>query len=573
MALLFLCLIFGTGRTQKIEAADTETDQAAAQDELLAELDFDAIQQEVDSLLSSQQFSFAGTVRSLLQDGDPFRTFRAGNAVLSCAKTAFLAQKGLMKELFLLVLAGAVLGSFSSLFEGKQVRDASFYMVYLLALALILKNFQSSGENLKAVITSLVAFMRILTPSYYLAAAAAGGASSAVMFYQMLLLVILAVEKLLLALVLPMIHIYLLIALVNDLSGEEILSHMTELLETCVNGLLKSSLGVLVGMQMIRNLIVKYVPCRILFLDTTHLAIIFSLTKEQTGSYHQLLTDALTQTGDMLYNYYSIRILASVGSLVENPRDLSASYSDARQIFPDVRQSDSAVIFADEDNPAREEHNVFNIAIFKDELQKAFNEYDPEALSAVFHDIIDLFSNDKRHYSQALSAASNVLHLTLSCLSNGEEQLNQIFGESANGYNCLYEAETVPQVLSWMTVLCDGLCRLFSEHNKDYKNRTISAVKKYINEHVDEKITLNQLSDVFNISPNYLSILFSKYNDMGFIDYVNHAKIECAKEMLDEGTLKIYEISDKLGYESAFYFSRVFKKVEGVSPRDYINRT
>ena len=134
MALLFLCLIFGTGRTQKIEAADTETDQAAAaQDELLAELDFDAIQQEVDSLLSSQQFSFAGTVRSLLQDGDPFRTFRAGNAVLSCAKTAFLAQKGLMKELFLLVLAGAVLGSFSSLFEGKQVRDASFYMVYLLA--------------------------------------------------------------------------------------------------------------------------------------------------------------------------------------------------------------------------------------------------------------------------------------------------------------------------------------------------------------------------------------------------------------------------------------------------------
>lgn len=294
MVLLFLCLIFGTGRTQKIEAAvqnvsesleeesrldtvgtdqeteraavrekkgqqekeagDTEKNQAAAaQDELLAELDFDAIQQEVDSLLSSQQFSFAGTVRSLLQDGDPFRTFRAGNAVLSCVKTAFLAQKGLMKELFLLVLAGAVLGSFSSLFEGKQVRDASFYMVYLLALALILKNFQSSGENLKAVITSLVAFMRILTPSYYLAAAAAGGASSAVMFYQMLLLVILAVEKLLLALVLPMIHIYLLIALVNDLSGEEILSHMTELLETCVNGLLKSSLGVLVGMQMIRE--------------------------------------------------------------------------------------------------------------------------------------------------------------------------------------------------------------------------------------------------------------------------------------------------------------------------------
>ena len=82
-------------RTAGERSGDTETDQAAAaQDELLAELDFDAIQQEVDSLLSSQQFSFAGTVRSLLQDGDPFRTFRAGNAVLSCAKQHSLRRRG-----------------------------------------------------------------------------------------------------------------------------------------------------------------------------------------------------------------------------------------------------------------------------------------------------------------------------------------------------------------------------------------------------------------------------------------------------------------------------------------------
>lgn len=120
---------------QEKEAGDTETDQAAAaQDELLAELDFDAIQQEVDSLLSSQQFSFAGTVRSLLQDGDPFRIFRAGNAVLSCAKTAFLAQKGLMKELFLLVLAGAVLGSFSSLL--KENRSGTPVFIWSICLHL-----------------------------------------------------------------------------------------------------------------------------------------------------------------------------------------------------------------------------------------------------------------------------------------------------------------------------------------------------------------------------------------------------------------------------------------------------
>ena len=108
-------------------------------------------------------------------------------------------------------------------------------------------------------------------------------------------------------------------------------------------------------------------------------------------------------------------------------------------------------------------------------------------------------------------------------------------------------------------------------HNKDYKNHIVAQVKKYINEHVKEKLTLNRAAEVFSISPNYLSVLFSKYSDVGFTDYVNQRKVEAAKKMMADGSMKIYEISDMLGFESAFYFSRVFKKTEGKSPREYMN--
>ena len=80
------------------------------------------------------------------------------------------------------------------------------------------------------------------------------------------------------------------------------------------------------------------------------------------------------------------------------------------------------------------------------------------------------------------------------------------------------------------------------------------------------------MAEVFSISPNYLSVLFSKYNDVGFTDYINQSKIEAAKKMLSESDLKIYEVSDILGFESAFYFSRVFKKITGLAPRDYMNQ-
>ena len=60
---------------------------------------------------------------------------------------------------------------------------------------------------------------------------------------------------------------------------------------------------------------------------------------------------------------------------------------------------------------------------------------------------------------------------------------------------------------------------------------------------------------------------------INLIEYVNQQKIEEAKRLLRESTLKLYEISDMLGFNNSFYFSRVFKKVTGMTPKDYRNKT
>ena len=67
-----------------------------------------------------------------------------------------------------------------------------------------------------------------------------------------------------------------------------------------------------------------------------------------------------------------------------------------------------------------------------------------------------------------------------------------------------------------------------------------------------------------------MSVLFSKHAEISFAQYVNTKKVELAKKLLLDGDAKIYEISYNLGYESAFYFSKVFKKHIGISPRDFV---
>lgn len=324
-------------------------------------------------------------------------------------------------------------------------------------------------------------------------------------------------------------------------------------------------------LQMANELTSKYLPCHVLSLDTKHFCILFFLDGKNAGNYRSIIQKAIEQVSSMLFNYYSVTIHAAVGAPVSAPMLIASSYQDAKQAFSQITRENSLLFF--EDIPASKPlKNVFNMSLFREDIRKAYAEYDEKALYDIFTSIMELFENQSTHYVQALDAAGNVLYLSLSLLNNGEQIVSDIFRNRNNGYRSLYELTNVEQIMEWLKVLRDGLCSSFASHNKDYKNHIVINVKKYIKEHIKEKLTLNNVAEVFNISPNYLSVLFSKYNDIGFTDYINHSKIETAKQMMSDGDYKIYEISDILGFESAFYFSRVFKKIAGVSPRDYINK-
>lgn len=103
-----------------------------------------------------------------------------------------------------------------------------------------------------------------------------------------------------------------------------------------------------------------------------------------------------------------------------------------------------------------------------------------------------------------------------------------------------------------------------------HKHEVINLVKLYIQENINEKLSLNEVAMEFNFSPGYLSQLFSENAGEGFVEYITNLRIDLSKDLLLNTDKKIYEISNELGFENAFYFSKVFKKVVGVSPRDFV---
>lgn len=94
---------------------------------------------------------------------------------------------------------------------------------------------------------------------------------------------------------------------------------------------------------------------------------------------------------------------------------------------------------------------------------------------------------------------------------------------------------------------------------------------KYMQNHLNEKVSLIDLANHVNLSLSQFCNVFKEKTSRSPLDYLIHLKIQKASRLLDYSDLKIKEIANKVGYEDPFYFSRVFAKVMGVSPKKYRN--
>ena len=108
-----------------------------------------------------------------------------------------------------------------------------------------------------------------------------------------------------------------------------------------------------------------------------------------------------------------------------------------------------------------------------------------------------------------------------------------------------------------------------TEDDMIQSNQLIRRAEEYIAEHYMENITLNGLAETIGISSGYLSTLFPQTLHCGFVDYLNKVRIERACVYLEQNYFKTYEIAYRVGFNDEKYFSKVFKKIKGMTPREY----
>lgn len=97
----------------------------------------------------------------------------------------------------------------------------------------------------------------------------------------------------------------------------------------------------------------------------------------------------------------------------------------------------------------------------------------------------------------------------------------------------------------------------------------VQCIAKYISENYSADLSLEALSKKYSVSTSHLSRLFKKITGVGINEYINICRITAAEKMLCNKDVSITEIATKCGFNDSSYFSLVFKKLKGITPKKY----
>lgn len=141
-------------------------------------------------------------------------------------------------------------------------------------------------------------------------------------------------------------------------------------------------------------------------------------------------------------------------------------------------------------------------------------------------------------------------------------EINELISNSTS-YKILYDG---------FSSIVDDLFRLKSNIHEDDDNQTllVEKVEKNLKANFSNQINLQSLSAHFNVTPQYLSRVYRRLKGMSPSDYIIELRIEKAKELLMiNPPIVLKEIAEAVGFNDPFYLSKVFKSVTGKSPSEF----
>lgn len=181
--------------------------------------------------------------------------------------------------------------------------------------------------------------------------------------------------------------------------------------------------------------------------------------------------------------------------------------------------------------------------------------------------IHDLKADDKAYIKSFYLNVLSSINTIRSSLSGKQEDKRNL---GLTGLYPMIEAcENITDLHDILNEAVRNAAERVNNYNKNNLKLLLKSAIEYLETHYHEPITLGDVAQTLYVSSFYLSRMFKRELNINFVDYLNEMRIKKAKELLKDVKYKTYEVAEAVGISDPHYFSRLFKKYEGITPTEY----
>lgn len=304
---------------------------------------------------------------------------------------------------------------------------------------------------------------------------------------------------------------------------------------------------------------------------------VFLLTaesKEQMEERQKNLCDCLAE---IMKNERKVEYFGGIGKPVERIRNLGQSFRDAERIFAErfTRQSNQFLsgfekmdVYKDDEFQIKD---LGDVGKSREMIEKFLNNGTKEELEEFMDTYFIRMKEDKLQSTLMRQYIIMDIYIVIMSFCEKIDAVNHDYQQETEKLkSTIQNMNSVSEIRLYITYMLNQAIELRDSISKKRYADIIKAAEKMISEHyMSEEISLNSVADSVGMSPSYFSSVFSKESGKTFVEFLTETRMEKAKELLMCSALKTSEIGYEVGYKDPHYFSYIFKKTQGCSPKDY----
>lgn len=290
--------------------------------------------------------------------------------------------------------------------------------------------------------------------------------------------------------------------------------------------------------------------------------------EERAFSFANLISHELLQRTENL----PITLTTAIGSVVEHASHIANSFAEANKVIKRCQLTSKNLILSSNDIEKSTDSEI--VLQENDPLVDRLHYANESEIEQIIAEYIALLGENSSHFSVIASYLVVDVIMAVSTVierlgGNVKEVMPQILSHSFVDRAVQNEEIFVSEITSVLT----SLLAYRNEHMQGRYADVILRAKRYIDQNYSNPdICLKSAADEVNLSPNHFSTVFSQDCGITFIEYLTLVRIEKAKKLLSTTDMKSSDIAYEVGFNDSHYFSFIFKKTVGLSPRDWKNK-